>query len=186
MKYFRKLVGKDVYLSPRSPEDAEQYTKWINDPAVSDGLGNTSHLISVEEEREYLARRDTGLQFAIVRREDDDLLGSCGIDSIQPVHQCASVGVFIGEEENRGRGYGGQALSLLLDYCFDTLNLHSVSLSVFSFNERAIACYRRLGFREAGRQRENYFIRGQFYDRIMMDILRDEWVSRRGKAEGRV
>lgn len=186
MKYFRKLVGKDVYLSPRSPEDAEQYTKWINDPAVSDGLGNTSHLISVEEEREYLARRDTGLQFAIVRREDDDLLGSCGIDSIQPVHQCASVGVFIGEEENRGRGYGGQALSLLLDYCFDTLNLHSVSLSVFSFNERAIACYRRLGFREAGRQRENYFIRGQFYDRIMMDILRDEWVSRREKAEGRV
>ena len=186
MKYFRKLVGKDVYLSPRSPEDAEQYTKWINDPSVSDGLGNTSHLIGLEGEREYLARQDTGHQFAIVRREDDVLLGSCGIDSIQPVHRCASVGLFIGEEENRGRGYGGQALSLLLDYGFDTLNLHSVSLSVFSFNERAIACYRRTGFREAGRQRESYFVRGQFYDRIIMDILRDEWVSRRKKAWGGV
>ncbi len=179
MKYFQKLVGKDVYLSPRSREDAELYAKWLASPDVSDGLGNTSQVIGVEEEREFLARKDTGYQFAIVRREGDVLLGSCGITEVQPVHRCADVGLFIGEEENRGRGYGGQALSLMLDFCFDTLGLHSVALGVFSFNDRAIACYRRAGFHEAGRRRESYFLHGQFYDRITMDILRDEWILRR-------
>ena len=83
--------------------------------------------------------------------------------------------IFIGEEENRSKGYGTEALKLLLDYGFNYLNLHSIMLCVMSFNERAIACYKKVGFKEAGRLRENYFLNGKYHDVVYMDILENEF-----------
>ena len=78
-----------------------------------------------------------------------------------------------------GKGYGADATRLLLEYAFTLLNLNSVMLGVFAFNERAIACYRRVGFREIGRRRQARIIGGQKHDAILMDILAEEFESRR-------
>lgn len=180
MAYYRKMTGKQVYLSPMDPEDAEQYTRWMNDFAVTDGVGSSARLITLQGERDWIVQNSGNYQFAIVRLEDNRLMGSCGIESIDPVNQTADVGILLGEEEFRSRGYGREALSLLAEYAFLYLNLHSLMLRVFSFNERAIACYRRVGFREIGRRRECVFLRGQFYDAIYMDLLRSDWL-REGK-----
>ena len=94
------------------------------------------------------------------------------------MRQCAEVGLFIGDEENRNKGYGAEALNLLLDYCFDYLNVNNVMLKVFSFNERAINCYRKLGFKEIGRRRQSYYLKGKFYDQVFMDILKSERSAR--------
>ena len=94
------------------------------------------------------------------------------------MRQCAEVGLFIGDEENRNKGYGAEALNLLLDYCFDYLNVNNVMLKVFSFNERAINCYRKLGFKEIGRRRQSYYLKGKFYDEVFMDILKSERSAR--------
>ncbi len=174
MRYFRKISGPQLYLSPMNPEDAETYCRWLNDPAVTEGLGGFSQAVSLEGERDWLRANANGYQFAIVRAEDDLLLGNCAFNCLDHRSQTAEVGIFIGEEDWRGRGYGGEALTLLVDYGFQCLNLHSVMLRVFSFNERALACYRRVGFREFGRRRECYFQNGRFWDGIYMEILRRE------------
>ena len=55
------------------------------------------------------------------------------------------------------------------------MNLHSIKLQVMSFNERALKCYKKCGFKEIGRIRENSFINGKYYDTIVMDILENEF-----------
>lgn len=174
MKYFKKLVGKRIYLSPMNVEDAETYAGWFNDFSVTDGLGCSFRITSMESEKEWLANNSGKYQFAIVRLEDDKLIGNCGIQGIDQLRQCAEVGLFIGDEENRNKGYGEEVLNLLLDYGFDYLNLNNIMLKVFSFNERAINCYKKVGFKEIGRRRQSYYLKGGFYDEVYMDILKSE------------
>ena len=79
--------------------------------------------------------------------------------------------------ENRGKGYGTEALGLLVEYGFQQLNFHSICLHVYSFNERAIRAYKKIGFKEAGRLRECYWADGRWHDRLIMDLLDHEWLS---------
>lgn len=174
MRYYKKIVGSHVYLSPMNVEDAEQYAVWLNDLAVTDGLGSSSRNASLEGEKKWLTDNAGEYQFAIVRLEDDKLIGNCGLHGLNQLAQSTEVGIFIGNEETRGKGYGTEALSLLVKYCFDYLNLHNVMLKVFSFNERAIHCYKKVGFKEIGRRREAYYVRGRFFDEVFMDILKGE------------
>lgn len=183
MKYFKKFVGENVYLSPMSMEDASIYTNWMNTLTITEGLGSASLSVSLESEREWIKKNAGTSLFAIVSVKTDELLGNCGIENINSIHQFAEVGLFIGEENNRNQGYGAEALGLLLDYGFDYLNLNNIMLKVFSFNERAIQCYKKVGFKEIGRRREVYYLKGKFYDNIFMDILRREWRGNAGCLE---
>ncbi|WP_312699578.1 GNAT family protein [Sedimentibacter sp.] len=175
MKYYKKLVGERIYLSPMNVEDAEIYVKWLNDFAVTDAIGTSNRVVSLEGEREWLSQNSSQSQFAIIRAEDDKLIGNCGIQAIDQSRQCAEVGLFIGDEENRNKGYGQDVLNTLLNYGFNYLNLNNIMLKVFSFNEGAISCYKKVGFKEIGRRRQSYYLKGKFYDDVFMDILREEF-----------
>lgn len=177
MKYFKKLVGERIYLSPVNVEDAEKYVEWFCDFKMTDGIGKSSSIMSVEAEREWLENnlKNNDFNFSIVDLESDELLGNCGIMNINQKDRCAEVGIFIGDEKHRSNGYGAEALRLLLDYCFNYLNINNVNLGVMSFNERAIACYKKVGFKEYGRRRESYFLNGKYYDHVYMDILAREF-----------
>ena len=87
------------------------------------------------------------------------------------------LGIVIGEKAWWNRGNGQRAIELLLDYGFNLLNLNSIMLGVIAFNERAIRCYRKVGFREIGRRRQARVINGKKYDVILMDILAEEFTS---------
>ena len=140
MKYFKKIEGEKVYLSPMNLEDIEKYVKWMNDFSTTDGLGSSSKVTTFESERAWLINNmdKKEQQFAIVLKETDKLIGNCGFCDINHLHQKGEVGLFIGEEENRSKGYGTEALSLLVEYGFNYLNLKNIMLKVFSFNKRAI------------------------------------------------
>ena len=140
MKYFKKIEGEKVYLSPMNLEDIEKYVKWMNDFSTTDGLGSSSKVTTFESERAWLINNmdKKEQQFAIVLKETDELIGNCGFVDINHLHQRGEVGLFIGEEENRSKGYGTEALSLLVEYGFNYLNLKNIMLKVFSFNKRAI------------------------------------------------
>lgn len=176
MKYYKKITGERLYLSPINEMDAETYTRWLNDSAVADGLGFTGKTVSLRGEEAWVADSHDRPQFAIVTMDEDRLIGNCGIQALDQLRQTCEVGVFIGEAEDRCKGYGAEALRLLLDYAFNSLNLRSAMLKVFSFNEQAIACYKKVGFREIGYRRQSYFLKGKFHDELFMDILREEFL----------
>lgn len=178
MKYFEKIPGDKVYLSPICKDDAEIYTKWVNDASMTDNLGFTWQQIGIEKEAEALESLAEGYNFAIIRREGNKLIGNIGFNEINQIHRNAIFGLFIGDEEDRGKGYGSESIRLLLKFGFETLNLNNVMLRVFEFNKNAIACYEKIGFKKIGERRKAYFVRGKYHNEIYMDILADEFANK--------
>ena len=90
----------------------------------------------------------------------------------------------IGDKSCWGQGYGTEAMQLLLEHAFNTLNLNRVDLHVYDDNQRAIEMYKRVGFVEEGRLRDYHFREGKYFDTLIMSILRDEWIEgRRGRPK---
>lgn len=176
MKYFKKLIGERIYLSPRSMEDAEKYTEWMNDFQTTDYTGRSHQIMTIEAEKKYLEEKiNEEAVFAIVDSNEDKLIGTVGLHQINHLKRKATLGIFIGDEEYRGKGYGTEAIRLILDYGFNYLNLNNIKLDLMEFNERALACYKKCGFKEYGRRRKCEFINGKYYDTIEMDILSEEF-----------
>ena len=85
--------------------------------------------------------------------------------------------IIIGEKEEWGKGYGSEAINLMLDYAFGYLNFHRVSIGVVGFNERAIRFYETVGFKREGIQRDGYYYNHEYHDFVMMSLLDDEFRS---------
>jgi RimJ/RimL family protein N-acetyltransferase len=113
--------------------------------------------------------------FVIRALEDDRVIGEIGFDSISYTQGDTFVGIGIGERDYWGKGYGTDAINVILRYAFTELNLQRVSLTVFEYNARAIRSYEKCGFRVEGRAREMLHREGRRWDIIFMGILQEEW-----------
>lgn len=175
MKYFKKLEGEKIYLSPRSCEDAELFTKWFNDFSVTDYVNRSSMITTLQAEKEWLQNHcDEEASFVIIEKETENMIGTISLEKINHLHRTATLGVFIGDQEARHKGYGTEAIHLILEYGFRYLNLNNIALDVLEWNESAIHCYQKCGFKECGRRRKCSFLDGTYYDRISMDIVAEE------------
>ena len=173
MKYFKKIAGERLYLSPMNVEDVETYVKWLNDRKVTDNLGMTRSICTLPGEKEYIeSKKSTDYDFSIVLN-DDTLIGNISLMDVNLVSRKATLGIFIGDEENRSKGYGTEAMKLLVDYGFNILGLHNIDLNVFALNERAIKAYEKVGFKEYGRRHESYVLDGKFHDETSMEIINE-------------
>ena len=178
-KYLKKLTGDNIYLSPISLDDIEEYAEMVNDIKVSVGLGYLSYtnIIDFESEKEFLISVKKEKRFAVRLLENDELLGNVGFKSVGEIHRTAEMGIMLGNPKYQRKGYGMEAINLLLDYGFSFLNLRNISLNVFEYNEVAYNLYKKIGFKEAGRLRKAVEIMGKTYDVIIMDMLKEEFQS---------
>ena len=178
MKYFKKLVGERIYLSPRSSEDVERFTEWLNDFETTDYTGRSGQLLTIEGEREYIQKNSNPeATFVIVTLEEDQMIGTVGLEEIDAINRTATLGIFIGEKQYRNQGYGTEAIQLILDYGFNYLNLQNIKLDLMEFNERGLACYKKCGFREYGRRRKCKYVNEKYYDSIEIEVLKEEFTK---------
>ena len=176
MKYFKKLIGERIYLSPRNSEDVEIFTEWLNDFETTDYTGRSGILTTLDSERKYLQENASPeANFVIVTLNSNKMIGTVGLEQINHINRKATLGIFIGDKEYRSKGYGTEAIRLILDYGFNYLNLNNIKLDLMEFNERALKCYQKCGFKEYGRRRKCNFLNGKYYDTISMDILAEEF-----------
>ncbi len=181
MPHYKKLIGEKCYLSPLSLEDAHAFASWENDLEISIPLGDEAYSpSSLETASEQIgqALKNQSHVFAIVDLASEQLVGRCMLYNLDPINRSAMLGIMIGEKSFWNKGYGQEATCLALDYGFNLLNLNSIMLGVFSFNQRAIELYRRIGFREIGRRRQARLINGRKYDLLEMDLLAEEFTPR--------
>ena len=175
MKYFKKLVGERIYLSPRNVEDIEIFTQWMNDFYITDYTGRSHQVVSLQDEKEYLESGGDKTTFAIIDEEKDEIIGTVGLHKIDNINRTATLGIFIGNRDYWSKGYGTEAIQLIIDFGFNYLNLKNIDLAVMEFNQRAVRCYQKCGFKEIGRRRKCKFIDGKYYDSILMDILAEDF-----------
>jgi RimJ/RimL family protein N-acetyltransferase len=179
MNYVKKIIGEKCYLAPAQIENAEKFAPWLSDIQISKGLTITPHLISVDVEKKIIQSLIDGPDkvFSIVSRDNDELLGGCGLSKINYISKSAELGIFIGDTSCHGKGIGTEACRLLCDYAFNILNLNNVMLLVHEYNKNAIRSYEKAGFKVIGRRREAQLIAGKKYDIIYMDIIASEFES---------
>ena len=174
----KKLIGTKVSLAPVTMDSAEKWAHWLNDLEVILPLGSEAYTpITVENMRKDIEEIISHNEhiFNIIDNQNDEAIGRCLLFSIDRVNRSSMLGIFIGEKAYWNKGFGKEAVSLLLDYAFNLLNLNSVMLGTFSFNENAIRCYKSVGFKEIGRRRQARIIGNRRYDGILMDILAEEF-----------
>jgi len=173
------LEGKLVRLREYRKEDISLKVSYINDPDVLRYLeSGIPYPLTLNEELKWFdtisAFRDS-YRFAIEAQESSKYIGDCGINSIDWKNGIASVAIFIGNRDYWGKGYGTEAMKLLLSFIFNQTNLNKVRLNVYSFNERAIKSYEKCGFKREGVLREEIFRDGRYYDILALGILRGEY-----------
>ncbi|PNR96676.1 GNAT family N-acetyltransferase [Petrotoga sp. 9PWA.NaAc.5.4] len=175
-KYFKKIVGEKCYLSPIDPNDYEKYTQWLNDPEIYENLMVTDNIISLLKEKDILEKmaKSNETTFAIVDMSTNNLIGNCGLHNIDNINQTVTLGIFIGDKDYLSKGYGTEAVKLLVNYGFEYLNMNNIMLNTFSYNRRAIKCYEKAGFKEFGRRKQAKYYKNQRYDILYMEILRED------------
>ncbi len=174
------IAGELVALGPLRRESIPLYLRWMNDFATTRTLAVQPRPMTLEQETAWYEQAATNEQernFSIFERTSGRVVGNCGMFDILLPHRRAEVGIVIGEPDVRGRGYGTEAMRLLVDYAFTAAGMHSVMLWVYEFNPAARRCYEKVGFREVGRRRESRWFNGRFWDEIAMDIVATEFES---------
>ena len=175
--YYKILSGNKCYLSPILLDDVDHYVAWFNDLSVTINLSHTGEIYTLEKELKVLESFSKGYMFAILDKGTNKLIGIAGFTDISLIDRRAIYHIVIGDKNFWNKGYGLESTKQILDYGFNILNLHNIYLSVFSFNQRAICCFERAGFRSVGKLTGYKQVAGEKFDLNFMEISSDEYVS---------
>lgn len=165
------VENRDIPTIARWWEDSEFLRNYDTSPAFPKTEDQLSRLISDNQSSA------TDFLFGIRLLAEDTLIGLLELSGVQWTHATAYIGIGIGDQDYRGRGFGQDAMLLGLQFAFQELNLHRVWLTVIGYNARAIALYERLGFVREGAYREHVQRDGSRYDMVVYGLLRREWLD---------
>jgi RimJ/RimL family protein N-acetyltransferase len=176
------LHGELVHLTVEDPETiARLASEWSANSEFSRLLDwDPARRFSVKNAQKWVEKqyeKETVFEFAIRTLEGDRIIGEVGLDGIRWTHRNCFVGIGLGEPEYWGKGYGTDAMRIILRYAFNELNMQRVSLDVFEYNQRGIRSYEKSGFVIEGRKRGLILRESRRWDVIYMGILRDEWLK---------
>lgn len=177
------LVGEHLRLRALESADLEVLWSWHDDPTLQIEMGSRGTVRGHEDEAAWLAAEldktlpMEGRTFLIegLGNEQPEPLGCTWYGAYDPIDRHALVGLFLAHPRARGKGWGQEALALLLAHLFDDLGLHKARLHVRADHPTAIGTYRKLGFIEEGRLRHHAFYAGRFHDFLVMGLLEDEY-----------
>ena len=160
--------------------DLPFYVRWFNDPEVIRHLKIFQPLSLGQEEQWYAdvlkkPVEEQPLCIEILQHNEWIFVGNLAFMTINQHDRSAEVGIAIGEKQYWGKGFGSEALTLLIEHGFNTLNLNRIFLHVYETNQRAVRSYEKTGFSIEGRLRQARYLNGRYVDVIIMSILKDEW-----------
>ncbi len=175
------LVGQLVRLRAPQRADIPIFVKWFNDPDATRFLLRGPPMGMEEEEAWYDSLVDKEMKVFCIETLDGKLIGNIGIVHLDWANRNGDIGILIGEKGCWSKGYGTEAITLLLGYMFDELNLERISLFCDIENLRAQRCYEKCGFSKEGVLRHHRLQGGKYRDDVTMSILKQEWIDRKAK-----
>ena len=169
--------GEKVCLRAYKEEDVTRAVEMVNDSELKRLLvtGIPFPMTSWEEEEWVKSQKGTETgeyNFAIEDKQTKKYIGGCGIQKVNWLARTATVGIMIGDKEYWGKGYGTDAMKVLMDFIFNNMNINKIKLAVFSFNKRAQKSYEKCGFIVEGVLKDELFKGGKYYDEIVMAAFR--------------
>lgn len=172
------MVGRGVELRRHDRANYPLYSRWYGDEEVwrlTSWMAKPMQRAAAERLFEDRERSSTDDSFAVHWEGEEEPVGVISLTNISEANASADLSIIVGDEKDRDRGLGTEAIRILLGYAFEELDLNRVGLSVFEFNEAAIHAYEKLGFEREGRLRQAIRRDGSFHDAILMSVLAHDW-----------
>ena len=177
MKYENHLiVGDRITLKSITLNDTNKIIEWRNKDWVRKNF-ILQELLTEEVHWEWFANKIQTckvIQFIVQRNDNAKKIGSVYLRDVDYEHKKAEFGIFIGEEDSVGSGYGTEAVNLITEFGFNKLKLHSIYLRVLAENKNAIKCYQKAGFKQKTTYEDEAIINGKFRSVLIMEKLGDE------------
>jgi RimJ/RimL family protein N-acetyltransferase len=173
------IDGNNIYLTKINKNDMEYIYNWFSDVEFLKYYDYIPPIPLSKEEvdkifNEYESKEES-IVFAVKLKKNNNIIGIAGFDDIIKSNETATFFIGIGDRNMRKNGYGKETLNLLLEYGYETLNLHRIQLNVLEFNTSAIILYEKAGFKKEGIFREFVLRNNKRYNLLLYGLLKHEW-----------
>jgi RimJ/RimL family protein N-acetyltransferase len=172
------IVGKKVILRAERNEDAAFFAHWYNQPDVMFQCGFEAPTTLEAELQRIRIHEAPDRDWYTVTDLTGRIVGETGLLRMWPHWFCTDMSIIIPNPDDQGKGYGGEAVHLMLNRAFYHHGLNRVAIGVVGLNFKALSFYMRIGFKKEGIQEQGYFYNGEFSDFVMMRLLKSEWVTK--------
>lgn len=176
-----KINTDTLTLRALEMSDAEVFYQWSLDREVTQfSLSSYAYPQSLADIKNWLSTINSSnkvVSFGVCCAKTDQLIGYAGIASISYLNRCGEYFILIGDKAYWGKGIATQVTKLITDYGFKSLGLHRIELTAFTVNSAAVRAYEKAGYQHEGVLRQAGFRHGEFFDKVMMSVLVNEWVS---------
>ncbi|MCL2812180.1 MAG: GNAT family N-acetyltransferase [Clostridia bacterium] len=171
------ITGNKVILRPLRDEDATFFAHWYNQLEVMFECGFFEPT-TLEAELKRIQKPDKDADWYAVTDLSGRLVGETGLLRLWPHWRCTDMSIIIPNPTDQGKGYGGEAVRLMLSRAFEHYDMNRVAIGVVGLNAPALDFYERIGFKKEGIQEQGYFHNGVFSDFVMMRMLKSEYQKR--------
>lgn len=174
----RRFQAQDLpaLIAYRSDPEVARYQSWSPLNEVS------ARAFLAELDKSEPGARGVWFQFAVALKNSDQLIGDCALLVRADDTRQAEIG-YTFARQYQGQGYATEAVGRLLEYVYNTLNIHRVIAQVDCRNERSVALLERVGFRCEGQFRQSFWLKGQWIDEYLYALLASEWQARKQDKE---
>lgn len=170
-------MQKNLFIKPLKLSDVDCIMTWVNDPDVVKNLQNFNKKFTKKDEAIYVKKTlksKNDFVFSIFQKNNGEYVGQIGIHQISWENKLGRLSIII-KREHWGKNYAQEVIPLVLSSAFHKLKLHKVWLMRWSTNKKAKHLYKKLGFKEEGILKDEYFWKGKYHDMIRMAILKSEF-----------
>ena len=172
----QEIKGSRVILREQREDDAPFFAYWFNQPKVMFQCGFEKPTTE-EEVKPCITvnhKSKDSVWFSITDL-DGNIIGENGLLRMFPAWHQTDLTIIIPDAVMQHKGYGTEAIRIMLDLAFRTYKMHRVSIGVVGLNTDALEFYKKIGFKQEGILEEAYYYNNEYSDFIMMRILSQEW-----------
>ena len=170
------LKGKHSYLRALEPEDLQFLFSSENDESFWE-ISNTQTPYSKYILKKYIENSHQDIyeakQFRFVICNKKDLpVGMIDLFDFSPQHHRVGVGILLVAQE-QGKGYGKQALEIIINYAFSLLNIHQIYANITRDNKISIELFEKLNFKKAGLKKDWIFSNSKYKDELLYQLIKE-------------
>lgn len=171
------LESARLLLRPVQREDLKSLAELMSDREIRLLTGEVYPVTEkgMEEFYERCQKTEDRIWFVIVDKETGKIIGETGFLRMFMPWRATDFSLVIWNREFWSKGYGKEVAALMLEYGFNSLNIHRMAIGVVGFNQNALKFWKSIGFIEEGRQKDSYFVNGAYSDFVMMYMLEDDY-----------
>jgi RimJ/RimL family protein N-acetyltransferase len=170
------INGEKIRLRDLNEDDLKKCLSWLKDPRINKFLSQDFNSLTEIDELKWLREiKSSGreLVFAVEDKLENTYIGNCGLHKIDWDKKTATLGIVIGENNYRGKGYGTDAIKSIIEFAKNELGIKSIQLNVYEYNHRAIKVYKKCGFKTKTVLKKNHYYNKKYWNTFIMEMFLD-------------